>query len=135
MGELMINCPKTGKPVSTGIYIGREKLGAMPVFFSSLFCPSCGSSHEWFARDAWVCDSDSGICDRRPPSAEGSLARDIATLKGEFPPQFRWTMWCPRNEASLWTGTEFACGVSEFQPAKLAGGKVKENCVHKISEE
>ena len=83
MGELMINCPKTGKPVSTGIYIGREKLGAMPVFFSSLFCPSCGSSHEWFARDAWVCDSDSGICDRRPPSAEGSLARDIATLKGE----------------------------------------------------
>ena len=19
-----------------------------------------------------------------------------------FPPQFRWTMWCPRNEASLW---------------------------------
>ena len=87
MGELMINCPKTGKPVSTGIYIGREKLGAMPVCFSSSFCPSCGTSHEWFARDAWVCDSDSGICDpnctRRPTSAEGGLARDIATLKGD----------------------------------------------------
>ena len=24
---------------------------------------SCGSSHEWFARDAWVCNSDSGTCD------------------------------------------------------------------------
>ena len=57
MGELMISCPKTGKPVSTGIYIGREKLGAMPVFFSSSFCPSCRTSHEWFARDAWICDT------------------------------------------------------------------------------
>lgn len=56
MGDLMIRCPKTGKPVSTGIYIGREKLGAMLVFFSSSFCPSCGTSHEWFARDAWMCE-------------------------------------------------------------------------------
>jgi hypothetical protein len=45
MGELMIRCPKTGKPVSKGIYIEREKLGAMPVFFSSSFCPSCDTSH------------------------------------------------------------------------------------------
>ena len=64
MGELMIRRPKTGKPVSTGIYIGREKLGAMPVFFNRSFCPSCGTSHEWFARDAWVCESDLGSVTR-----------------------------------------------------------------------
>jgi hypothetical protein len=63
MGELMIRCPKTGKPVSTGIYMERGKFRSMPVFFSSSFCPSCGSSHEWFARDAWVCDSGAEICD------------------------------------------------------------------------
>jgi hypothetical protein len=57
MDELMIRCPKTGKPVSTGIYIERAKLGVMPVFFSSSFCPSCRTSHEWFARDAWICNS------------------------------------------------------------------------------
>ena len=62
MGELMIRCPKTGKTVTTGIYIERTKFRSMPVFFSSSYCSSCGASHEWFARDAWVCDSDSGVC-------------------------------------------------------------------------
>ena len=23
------------------------------------FCPSCGTSHEWFARNAWICDAGS----------------------------------------------------------------------------
>ena len=62
MGELMMRCPKTGKPVSTGIYIEPEKLGAMPVFFST-FSPSCGTSHDWFARDAWMCDSGAEAMD------------------------------------------------------------------------
>ena len=54
MGELKIRCPKTGKAVTTGIYIERARSRSMPVFFSRSFCPSCGTSHEWFARDAWV---------------------------------------------------------------------------------
>jgi hypothetical protein len=52
MGELMIRCPKTGIPVTTGIYIERAKFRSMPVFFSSSYCSSCATSHEWFARDA-----------------------------------------------------------------------------------
>jgi hypothetical protein len=32
------------------------KFRSMPVFFSSSFCPSCSASHEWFARDAWMCE-------------------------------------------------------------------------------
>ena len=51
MGELMIRCPKTGKAVTTGIYIERARFRSMPVFFNRSFCPSCGTSHEWFARD------------------------------------------------------------------------------------
>jgi hypothetical protein len=38
MGEVMIRCLKTGKPVTTGIYIQRARFRAMPVFFSSSFC-------------------------------------------------------------------------------------------------
>lgn len=71
MGELMFRCPRTGKPVSTGIYIEREKLGAMPVFFSSSFCPVCGTSHEWFARNAWFCEAAS-------PTGGADAKREIA---------------------------------------------------------
>jgi hypothetical protein len=31
MGEVMIRCPKTGKPVTTGIYIERARFRSMPV--------------------------------------------------------------------------------------------------------
>jgi hypothetical protein len=27
-----------------------------PVFFSRVQCPVCEREHEWFAKDAWVCD-------------------------------------------------------------------------------
>ena len=48
----MIRCLKTWTPVTTGIYIERARFRVVPVFFSNSFCPSCGTSHEWFARDA-----------------------------------------------------------------------------------
>jgi hypothetical protein len=57
MGELMIRCPKTGKPVTTGIHMERARFSAMPVFFSTSYCASCGGLHEWFARDAWMCEA------------------------------------------------------------------------------
>jgi hypothetical protein len=28
-----------------------------PVFFSRVQCPVCGREHEWFAKDAWVCEA------------------------------------------------------------------------------
>ena len=71
MGELLIRCSKTGKAVTTGIHIERARFRSMPVFFSSSYCSSCGASHEWFARDAWVCDSNSGACD---PGCERRVA-------------------------------------------------------------
>jgi len=65
MGELMIRCPKTGKPVSTGIHMERGKFRSMPVFFSTSYCASCGGSHEWFARDAWMCEAGAEAIDPR----------------------------------------------------------------------
>ena len=63
MGELMIRCAKTGKPVSTGIHMERAQFCSMPVFFSSSYCVSCGTSHEWFARDAWMCEPEAELVD------------------------------------------------------------------------
>jgi hypothetical protein len=28
-----------------------------PVFFARVQCPICDREHEWFAKEAWVCDS------------------------------------------------------------------------------
>jgi hypothetical protein len=73
MGIVVIHCPETGRCISTGMHIDRAAFGSMPVFFKRTFCPSCCTSHEWFARNAWVCDSGPAHCDpnckRRPRQA------------------------------------------------------------------
>ena len=63
MGELMIRCPNTGKPVSTGIHMDRARFRSMLVFFSSSHCTSCDTSHEWFARDAWMREPEAEAVD------------------------------------------------------------------------
>jgi hypothetical protein len=32
----------------------RERFRCSPVFFARTFCSICKTSHEWFAREAWV---------------------------------------------------------------------------------
>jgi hypothetical protein len=63
MGTVMIQCPKTGNAISTGMQIDRAAFGSMPVFFSRTFCQSCRILHEWFAASAWVCDCGPANCD------------------------------------------------------------------------
>lgn len=57
MGMVMIRCPATRRAISTGIEIDSVTFRSMPVFFSRTFCPLCRLAHEWFAKDAWVCDA------------------------------------------------------------------------------
>jgi len=57
MGIVMIRCPQTGREIPTGIVADRESFQAMPVFFARVNCPICRTEHEWFAKEAWVCDS------------------------------------------------------------------------------
>jgi len=56
MGIVMIKCPNTGRAISTGMMADRPSWGSSPVFFSRTFCPICRIPHEWFAKEAWVCD-------------------------------------------------------------------------------
>jgi hypothetical protein len=57
MGAIMIRCPQSGQEIHTGIDMPVADFQRAPVFFSRVHCPVCGEEHEWFAKDAWVCDS------------------------------------------------------------------------------
>jgi len=56
MGAVMVRCPRTGRDIPTGIVTDRQSFEATPVFFARVYCPICRSEHEWFAREAWVCE-------------------------------------------------------------------------------
>ena len=58
MGAVMIKCPDTGRPIATGIVADRESFSATPVFFAKVHCPICNAEHEWFAKEAWVCEPE-----------------------------------------------------------------------------
>jgi hypothetical protein len=60
MGIVMVKCPDTGRDISTGIVADRASFNATPVFFARVFCQICQTEHEWFAQQAWVCDSEPG---------------------------------------------------------------------------
>ena len=59
MGRLMIRCPVTGREISVGLEMDDSRFRASPVFFSRSYCAFCRTEHEWFAKDAWVCDQAS----------------------------------------------------------------------------
>ena len=56
MGTVMIKCPDTGRDIPTGMMADRSSFSATPVFFARVLCPLCNAEHEWFAREAWVCE-------------------------------------------------------------------------------
>jgi hypothetical protein len=58
MGAVMIKCPDTGRDIATGMVADRVSFNSTPVFFARVHCPLCGAEHEWFAKEAWVCESD-----------------------------------------------------------------------------
>ena len=59
MGSVVIRCPATGRTIPTGIEADRLKFACSPVFFSDAYCPMCNANHRWFARDAWVEETQS----------------------------------------------------------------------------
>jgi hypothetical protein len=58
MGIVMIKCPESGRAIATGMEADRDRFSRSPVFFGRTFCAICKSSHEWFAREAWVHEVD-----------------------------------------------------------------------------
>ena len=63
MGMIMIRCPKTGQAISTGRYVEPATFRSTPVFFSRTYCRLCLITHEWFAKDAWVCENAGPECE------------------------------------------------------------------------
>jgi hypothetical protein len=58
MGAVMVKCPETGRQIATGMVADRESFKATPVFFARVHCPICRTEHEWFAKEAWVCEGE-----------------------------------------------------------------------------
>jgi hypothetical protein len=58
MGTVMVRCPETGRDIPTGIVTDRQSFAATPVFFARVFCPICRTEHEWFAKEAWICEAE-----------------------------------------------------------------------------
>ena len=52
MGIIMINCPATGRGVSTGIEVCATD--QLPVVTATTICPACGRAHEWTKKEAWL---------------------------------------------------------------------------------
>ena len=71
MGMLTIRCPKTGRALSTSRYVESAAFRSSPVFFDRTYCPHCRAMHEWFAKDAWVWESESSECEA---ACEGQVA-------------------------------------------------------------
>jgi hypothetical protein len=58
MGAVMIKCPDTGREIATGLTADPARFAATPVFFARAYCPICRTEHEWFAKEAWVCEAE-----------------------------------------------------------------------------
>ena len=57
MAVLLIKCPHTDRPISTGIEIdGAETFAKLPDILSYMKCPECGLEHAWWTREAWLED-------------------------------------------------------------------------------
>jgi hypothetical protein len=54
MGILLIKCPHTGRPISTGIEVDQKSFLSLPDTLSYLTCTECGLVHAWWTREAWL---------------------------------------------------------------------------------
>lgn len=54
MSALVVNCPKTGQRISTGIEIESEDLSRLPEIRARVDCPACGGVHAWTRADAYL---------------------------------------------------------------------------------
>ena len=54
MGVLMINCPSTGRAVSTGIE--TSGVDQLPTVIATIECSACGRVHEWSKDHAWLAE-------------------------------------------------------------------------------
>jgi hypothetical protein len=54
LADILISCPRTGAPVSTGLKTEWVLLKSLPSVAVPLRCPACGQMHKWKPDDAWI---------------------------------------------------------------------------------
>jgi hypothetical protein len=54
LADILIQCPRTGAPVSTGLKTEWVFLKSLPSVAVPLRCPACGQMHKWKPDDAWI---------------------------------------------------------------------------------
>jgi hypothetical protein len=57
VGALMIMCPNTGQPISTGIETDEYSLKQIADVPTRTRCALCGLDHTWWKREAWLADA------------------------------------------------------------------------------
>ena len=56
MPQLMIKCPHTARPVSTGVEVENAQLEQLPDVPMQVNCQACGMTHSWWKRESWLAD-------------------------------------------------------------------------------
>lgn len=56
MGTIYINCPTTGKSLSTGMGADEKSFETLNLHGNSVDCPHCGKVHVWDKKDATLKD-------------------------------------------------------------------------------
>jgi hypothetical protein len=54
MVEVLITCPKTGKPVPTGFKMEPDSFDSNQMFDNAFQCPQCSLMHTWSKKDAFL---------------------------------------------------------------------------------
>jgi hypothetical protein len=54
MSSVMIRCPASGRPVSTGIETEPAVFRRLPKVAARMRCPDCGQEHVWNIDVAWL---------------------------------------------------------------------------------
>jgi hypothetical protein len=93
MRTIMINCPTTGKGVSTGIIVGEPEFFKLSHLPGSMRCPMCKENHEWAGSNAWLAPVHSltaATSQEEPPSRRAlstrlKIRRLQATRRSESP--------------------------------------------------
>jgi hypothetical protein len=65
MPSIMINCTRTGRPISTGIDTDPVSFRLMPNVVATAHCPLCHVEHTWTTAHAWICERVPTPCPKR----------------------------------------------------------------------
>jgi hypothetical protein len=57
MAKIMITCPVTKGPVSTGLELPRDFFETVNIKDTTTKCPACGKVHVWSKKDAFLEDA------------------------------------------------------------------------------